>query len=171
MGVTIVVFFISAKTVYNISYLRIDFLDWILSPVGQVSWMTATAILIISLCMAVTALSVLYKKIAKISYDVQHKTDLPTGQVSQISGPVNVRVVKSFTRDLSKMLPPHVMVPMSDSRHDDLYEAFHRDRANRRSNEEASSMMPGTSETLSLQAGMSENPNDIPTTYIDEDEL
>jgi len=132
--------------------------------------MTATAILIIFLCTAVTVLSVLYKKLAKIRYDVQHPTDLPTGQVSQISGPVDVRVVKSFTRDLSKMLPPHIMVPMSDSRHDDLYEAFHRERTNRRSHDGAS-MMPGTSETLTLQAGMSENPSDIPTTYIDEDEL
>lgn len=61
------------------------------------------------------------------------------------------------------MLPEHIFVPMATRRHDDLYEDY-----------VGSSKMLRHSESMierNLRDGMSECPEDIPTTFIDEDEL
>lgn len=132
-------------------------MDWILAPKGVVSWMLATAISIIFLFMAVIALSVLYKKILKISNELQNQTPKTP---MEISGPTNVRVVQSSTRGLQRLLPPHISVPMGDERHEALYEAYYRSAGASRSGLD-----------LGLQEGMSENPDEIPTPFIDEEEL
>ena len=83
-----------------------------------------------------------------------------------ISGPTDVKVIESSTRNLAKMLPPHIFVPMTSREHDDLYE----DR-----NKSGACIMSCPSESgfeiRTLEEGMTECKEDMPTPYIDESEL
>ena len=114
------------------------------------------------LCVAVIILSVLQKKATNASYDLQSK--VPTQSPSMnISGPTDVRVISSTMRGLDKMLPAHIHVPMTSRLHNNLYEDY-----------VAAQKMPSTKESdieMSLQDGMDECRADIPTPYIDEDQL
>lgn len=90
-----------------------------------------------------------------------------SGQKLDISGPTDVKVVSSNTRGLSKMLPAHIFVPMSSPQHDDLYEDFVERVATKK--------MPCASECASeiatLEQGMSECAEEIPTPFIDDTDL
>jgi len=120
--------------------------------------------------MAVIFLSVLYRKISSISYEMRPETPLQMSTARslarsenlEISGPTDVKVSASTTPNLAKMLPPHILVPMSATGvHEELYESF-----------VASRKMHETSELAaetSLQEGMSEMKGDVP--FIDDTEL